>query len=223
MFPIIGPANNYSVQTQEGEATLDQHGIARVLNYQNTFSSQTSATYVMKYEKNSQYKNPKHNNDSTRPENMFWPYSFKLTKTFNLTNKSLQINFQITRDDLMPFMFGYHPAFKLSDTMQEYIEINNKNVPLRDIMETGNEAYKIENCRNAILRTRDEKNVDVEVSTQGFDNLMLWAPSEHMVCIEPITHLPMPQKPINFNEIPSSKNSEFSVIIKPILESRVKC
>lgn len=186
MFPVIGPTdqNNFRVHTKNGDAIQDQHGMLREMEYILISSDEKNANFIKKYQKNSQIKNSKFPEKSTE-ENLFWPFDFSFEKNFELKNNILTINFVINSEKEMPFMLGYHPAFLLSNTGQETLISDDKSFTLREVNKAGSNAFPILNTDKIILKNTDKK--DLEITTNGFDNLMLWSEVDNMICIEPIT------------------------------------
>ena len=204
MFPIIGrtKANNYRVNTLKGNAIQDQHGILRELDY-NLFSfDENSATFIKNYSKNTHIRNSKFPEKSTE-EFIFWPYNFNFKKEFSLQNNILDIKFTLTSEKEMPFMLGYHPAFMLSDTNTETLICNGKKFTLQDVINAGADAYPLLNSDKITLKNKEKE--DLEITTKGFDNFMLWTEVYNMLCIEPITIYPVP-----FNEKLSEKEMHLS-------------
>jgi len=187
MFPIIGPTakNNFTVHTKRGDATQDQHGFLRELNYTLISSNEKAANFKKEYLKNTSVKNSKFPQKSTE-ENLSWPYDVSFEKNYNLQNDILTINFIITSEKGMPFMLGYHPAFLLSDTGSETLKTATKEINLNEIMEVGHNAFPVLNTDKITLKNTDKN--DVEITTKGFGNFMLWTEVNNMLCIEPITH-----------------------------------
>lgn len=195
MFPIIGPteANGFMVKTERGEAVQDQHGLLRELSYKVMSESDESVTYNKTYKKNTQVKNSKYPEKSTK-EMVFWPYDFSFTKIFNLTDDHLSIEFVIKGEKGMPFMLGYHPAFKLSGKNTESFVAGMKHMTLQDILDVGSIAFPALNTDEVSLIK--EEGYNIRLITKGFDNFMLWTEVPNMVCIEPITAYPYTGKNI---------------------------
>lgn len=189
MFPVIGPTNtnNYIVETPKGNAVQDQHGVLRELNYNLINSSINTAVFQKKYNSNNIVKNSKFPEKSSA-ENLHWPYSFCFEKSFELTNNSLKITFNIESEKGMPFMLGYHPAFKLNGNNTEIISASNNNITLQKIIDSGASAYPILNTTELTLIK--EKGSNINIKTSGFNNFMLWTEVPNMLCIEPITAYP---------------------------------
>ncbi|MCH3883808.1 aldose 1-epimerase [Tenacibaculum aquimarinum] len=186
MFPVIGPTvkNNYRVHTKNGIAILDQHGLLRELDYTLVSSNENSANFIKKYSKNTAIKNSKFPVKSNE-ENLFWPFDFSFEKNFKLENNVLKIEFIINSKKGMPFMLGYHPAFLLSNTGNEILESNETKITLKDVFKAGSNAFPILGTDKVTLKNIDKN--DLEITTKGFNNFMLWTEVDNMLCIEPIT------------------------------------
>jgi galactose mutarotase-like enzyme len=186
MFPIIGPTdkNNFRVHTQNGDAIQDQHGLLRELQYAFIYSDENSASFIKKYTKNTKIKNSKFPEKSSE-EYLFWTFDFTFEKKYLLENDILTINFIIISKKGMPFMLGYHPAFLLSDSGKETLESNNKKITLKDVYKAGSKAFPILNSEKITLKNIDKN--DLEITTKGFYNFMLWTEVNNMLCIEPIS------------------------------------
>jgi len=186
MFPIIGPIskNNFRVHTQKGDAIQDQHGMLRELDYNLVSSNENTAKYIKKYQKNTAIINSKFPKKSTEKK-LFWPFNFTFEKQYSLKNNTLKINFILTAEKGMPFMLGYHPAFLLSNTGAETVTVNDTKITLAEIYKAGHNAFPILNSDTLILENIDRNHL--KISTEGFDNFMLWTEVDNMLCIEPIT------------------------------------
>ncbi|MBS9461810.1 aldose 1-epimerase [Flagellimonas sp. 389] len=186
MFPIIGPVNeaNFNVQVSKGNATQDQHGILRELEYKLVSNTETSAVYKKEYKAGTPIKNSKYPEKSNK-QWLMWPFSFGFEKSFNLNREVLEVTFIITGERDMPFMLGYHPAFKLH-TDNPIIVAGEKEITLDEVLAVGNRALQVANCKSIILK--DKKSITIE--TEGFEHFMCWTEVNNMVCIEPITFYP---------------------------------
>lgn len=186
MFPIIGPASDagFRVQTPRGYAIQDQHGLLRELTYELLSQTATTAVFQKDYRAGTLINNSKYPDKSTEPQ-VAWPYDFKFTKTFEVKDNALQITFSISGEAGMPFMLGYHPAFKLY-TANPVIVANGKDISLAEVLAVGSRAFSILNCQTITLN--DEKQLTI--TTEGFNHFMLWTEVSNMVCIEPITFYP---------------------------------
>ncbi len=216
MFPIIGPteANNFNVVTERGIAKQDQHGILRELNYELKENSKNSARFEKIYVANTKVPNAKFPKKSTQAE-VFWPYNFQFSKTFLLTNEALHVHFDIVCEKGMPFMLGYHPAFKLSGENIELVQTTQKQITLQDILDVGDLALPFLYTNEINLVKKSGFNLKIE--TKGFDHFMCWTPVPDMLCIEPITKYPYTgEKQLNKEMFQISKGKEhFEVTITP--------
>ncbi|QLG46150.1 aldose epimerase family protein [Costertonia aggregata] len=186
MFPIIGPTNeaDFRVQTPKGKAVQDQHGLLREMEYSVQSKSETKAIFIKRYKAKTQVKNSKYPDRSTE-KLLSWPYDFSFGKIIELTLNGLQITFQVSGEKGMPFMLGYHPAFKLH-TKNPTVFANGKAISLKGILAVGNRAMPVLDCNELSLK---DKN-GIRLKTDGFRHFMLWTEVPNMVCLEPITFYP---------------------------------
>ena len=214
MFPIIGPTNeaNFRVTTPKGAAVQDQHGLLREMAYQLVSQTETKAIFRKQYVSGTPIRNSKYPSKSTE-EYLSWPYNFEFTKSFEILENGLRIQFKITAEEGMPFMLGYHPAFKLTSERAS-IKTAERTIALQEVLDVGSRALPVMNCNSLTL-------VDVGeliIKTEGFGNFMLWTEVPNMLCIEPITFYPyaVSQKKLHsgFQPVNRSENI-FSVIIQP--------
>ncbi|MCK5678816.1 MAG: aldose 1-epimerase [Flavobacteriaceae bacterium] len=189
MFPIIGPTfkNSNKVSTLKGYCIQDQHGFLRELKYDLLENSKTKAVFQKIYKANTKIKNSRFP-DKSNEEFIFWTYSFTFKKTFELDNNFLKIIFEIISDKGMPFMFGFHPAFKLSGNLDETIQVKNKRITIEDIIQKGSAAYPFFDVNEITLIKKEGQNIRIKI--KGFDNIMFWTEANNMVCLEPITQYP---------------------------------
>jgi len=186
MFPIIGPTAtaDFKVTTAKGEAVQDQHGLLREMEYELQFQSETQARFQKIYSAGSPVKNSKYPEKSTEAE-LSWPYDFRFEKHFELHEDGLEITFVISGEVGMPFMLGYHPAFKLHSE-NPLLNAGARRITPPEVLAVGSRALQVAECNEMVLR--DEKSLTIR--TQGFGHFMLWTEVPNMVCIEPITFYP---------------------------------
>lgn len=214
MFPIIGPtaAADYLVKTPRGNAVQDQHGILREMDYVLVEQSESKVIFQKCYIADTKIKNSKFP-DKSSVEILHWPYDFKFEKQFELSEDNLSITFKISGEKGMPFMLGYHPAFKIL-TEQPYIVTENRIVSLSEVLQVGNRALHLQNCESLVLQ--DSKGLSIK--TYGFGDFMLWTAVSNMICIEPITFYPyaVPQQDLDEGFMILEQNeAEFVVQIIP--------
>ena len=217
MFPVIGPteATNFMVTTPKGKAIQDQHGLLRELSYTLTESGENFAVFQKDYAANTLVKNSKFPEKSPE-EKLSWPYDFRFKKLYELTNDSLKITFEIEAEKGMPFMLGYHPAFKLSGDYSEICKTKSQEISLQKIKDGGSTAYPILNTQE--IKLIKNKGFNISIKTKGFGNFMLWTEVPNMLCVEPITAYPYTKGEPPLSEklfcISSGKDS-FEVVIAP--------
>ncbi|PKP14162.1 MAG: aldose epimerase [Bacteroidetes bacterium HGW-Bacteroidetes-3] len=189
MFPVIGPteANDFMVSTPKGDAIQDQHGLLRELTYNLMENGAHFAVFQKAYTVNSIVNNSKFPKKSPE-EKLSWPYGFRFKKGYELSNDSLKITFEIEAEKGMPFMLGYHPAFKLSGDYSEICKTKNQEVALQKIMDGGSTAFPVLNTDEISLVKNTGFNI--KIKTKGFNNFMLWTEVPNMLCVEPITAYP---------------------------------
>ncbi len=186
MFPIIGPTDKagFRVHVPKGNAIQDQHGLLRELSYTVEEKQDTLVRYVKEYAAGTVVENSKFPDRSTAPR-LIWPYSFKFKKTIRLTENSLKISFDVSGERDMPFMVGYHPAFKLRTTKAQ-VRTSVASYSLEEIIKAGNRAIEVPQQEELFL---EDEHI-IRIQTKGFGHFMLWSPSANMICVEPITFYP---------------------------------
>ncbi|MFO7673776.1 MAG: aldose 1-epimerase [Lutibacter sp.] len=224
MFPVIGPteATDFTISTPKGNAIQDQHGLLRELTYTLTESGENLAVFQKDYIANTLVKNSKFPEKSTK-ENLSWPYDFRFKKGYELSNESLKIAFEIEAKKGMPFMLGYHPAFKLSGDKSEICKTKAQEISLQKIMDGGSTAFPVLNTQE--IKLIKNKGFNISIKTKGFDNFMLWTEVPNMLCIEPITAYPYTEGEPPLSEklfyLSSGKDS-FEVVITPFKDTLIK-
>ena len=186
MFPIIGPTADagFRVHVPRGNAIMDQHGLLRELEYELLENTDTKARFRKNYPRGTVVMNSKFPDRSTVPR-LIWPFEFQFEKHFSLTDKGLKITFIVSGERDMPFMLGYHPAFRLS-LEKPGIETDEQVISLQEVLDVGSRALEVADCDAITLR--DQR--DLRLETEGFGHFMLWTEVSNMVCIEPITFYP---------------------------------
>lgn len=215
MFPIVGPtaANNFKINTKKGTNLQDQHGLLRELKYALLKNEEHSVSLQKKYKAGKNIKNSKFPDRSSQ-EDLVWLYNFTFTKSFELTNDSLTVHFEFQTEKGMPFMLGYHPAFKLSSTVSEVFKWKEEQIGLKEIIEGGHSAFPVLNTQE--IHLLKEEGYNLKIKTINFDNFMIWSPTPNMVCIEPITQYPEKLQMYSEKNMRSSSGDEkFLVEIIP--------
>ena len=195
MFPIIGPTAEagFRVHVPRGNAILDQHGLLRELDYEVIHQTETEARFRKTYRAGTVVMNSKFPDRSTA-QRLIWPFEFQFEKHFLLTESDLRISFAISGEKDMPYMLGYHPAFKLHSE-NPIIVAGERTIDLQEVLDVGSRALEVSDCESILLK--DEKELRIE--TKGFGHFMLWTEVPGMICIEPITYYPysLPQSELH--------------------------
>jgi galactose mutarotase-like enzyme len=186
MFPIIGPTAeaSYRVQVPRGNAIQDQHGLLRDMEYTRIQQNTTTAIYLKDYQAGTPVENAKYP-DRSAARLLIWPYSFRFKKTFELKNDGLSIQFSLRGEKDMPYMLGYHPAFKLYGK-SAHVKAGDQIISLQEVLEAGSRALRVKGM--AELELEDVRSL--RISTKGFQDFMLWTEVPNMLCIEPVTFYP---------------------------------
>ena len=216
MFPIIGPTAEagFRVHVPRGNAILDQHGLLRELEYKVIEHSNSEIILRKEYKAGTVVLNSKFPERSTA-QRLIWPFEFQFEKRVQLTGKGLIISFKVTGEKDMPFMLGYHPAFKIH-TEEPGIIVHDRVISLEEVLEAGSRALEVENCNEIVLKDKR----DLKIETEGFGHFMLWTEVSGMLCIEPITFYPYNLSQSELHEgfmYLDTEEKEFTVkIIPPI-------
>ncbi|HMB64585.1 MAG TPA: hypothetical protein VKN36_16010 [Eudoraea sp.] len=186
MFPVIGPTADagFRVQVTRGNAVQDQHGLLREMVYKEVSSSDTQAVFLKQYKAGTVLENSKYPEKSTA-RFLIWPFDFQFLKTYTLSDQGLEITFSVSGEKDMPFMIGYHPAFKLYSE-SPVITTPGRNITLPEVREVGSRALEVPDCDHILLKDKKE----LSIKTEGFRHFMLWTEVTNMVCIEPISFYP---------------------------------
>ncbi len=218
MFPIIGPteAAGYRVQVPKGNAVQDQHGHLRELRYHLNAQEKHSAIYTKEYQAGTLVSNSKYPKRSKAPK-LIWPFNFRFEKKFYLGDEGLKITFTVSGERDMPYMLGYHPAFRLRLPDARVVG-GGKSVRLAEVMAAGDKALEIPETDSLVLE--DEKRIGV--STRGFGSFMLWSPSPNMICVEPVTFYPYAVEQTSLHEgfrFLHQEDVEFEVSLIPNIKT----
>lgn len=216
MFPIIGPtaAADYRVRVGDNSVVLDQHGLLREFGYTHLDSDNELSIWIKKYKAYDELANSKYPENS--PETVqFWPYDFEFLKSFGFDDRGLVIRFEIIADPMMPFMLGYHPAFRLNPDYVTRIESGSGQISLSEVLDAGSRALAIKQANRVVLH--NQRSVVLE--TEGFSHFMCWTEVPEMVCVEPITFYPYGVDQKNLHEgfqLMGTELREFITRIYPI-------
>ncbi len=186
MFPVIGPTAQtaYRVQVPKGNAIQDQHGLLRELEYTPEEQSDTHVLLVKEYVAGTPVPNSKFPERSTA-RLLIWPYSFRFEKRVELHSDTLHVSFKIRGDRDMPYMLGYHPAFRITGPGAR-VKTCHGEVSIEEVMAAGDRALEVADCDSLVL----QQDRPIRISCRGFGHFMLWSPDPGMLCMEPVTFYP---------------------------------
>jgi galactose mutarotase-like enzyme len=214
MFPIIGPTKEagFQVQVPRGSALLDQHGHLREMAYECSENTETKAVFKKVYQAGTPIKNSKYPEKSSR-QWLVWPYSFVFEKHFELQDNQLTIDFVIDGEKDMPYMLGYHPAFRLI-TENPAVQIGEKKIGLEEVLAVGSRAMEVPETDHLLLH--DERSLAIR--TEGFGHFMLWTEVNNMICVEPISFYPyaVNQRKLHEGFQYLQGVSKFRVVLSPV-------
>jgi galactose mutarotase-like enzyme len=200
-FPIFGSAADSKVKINELEFYLEQHGISRHTK-NNPFvpkarNRKKTITLVQEYDGHD-VANPKYSEGNGHPKYLNWiPY--RLEKKFTLNDKELVCELALTNisDIEMPYMIGWHPAFKLQGKIESGIFLTcTGQISLKEVVEASERpersAYFAQKT-NSVTYIDNVSRRGINVSSKDFgDCVMLWTPGKDagMFCIEHTSRLP---------------------------------
>ena len=226
MFPIVGPAKEFCVNVDESSFSQDQHGVARILTFDEKKTSDKSICLTQTHDGKTLINNPKYLPSNKRPKNLEWPFAYTLEKQINLSDDKVIVTLTLINqsNEDMPYMLGWHPAFRvLGDDDNLFETDNGKQFNLNDILTASIDGAYILEGINSIKYTNRKTGRGVELLAKDFGNMMLWSPGKDagMFCTEPVTHLPdFAERNFlfhnnHFNLLKPSDKKTYSVTIHP--------
>jgi len=216
MFPVVGPVSQKKGALDD---CLDQHGLSRALEWKQHLSKNNWVVLRQKYRAGEKVENPKYSKGSSRLENMSWQYDFSITKEIIVSPKKLRVNFLLLNDSAknMHYQFGWHPAFRMQPDWEVYVKDETYSFQEIAAISSKEGALKISDVSDVMYVHKNGKEGFL-VETKGFGNMMLWSPNQEseMLCIEPVTHLPLGEglSKSYCHILPSKELVEFSVKIE---------
>ena len=234
-YPIFGQADKQEVKVGEKVFSLEQHGISRHTK-ENSFlpnnqEKNNILTLVQRYD-GRDINNPKYKPNNGHPEHLNW-FPYTLEKTFELTNEGLVCQLKLTNDsDIdMPYMIGWHPAFKVLGNVDEGEFLNDSGICITTLEEVifrsiipPEEALTVKGINSVTYRNKITGQ-GVKVSSNDFsNNIMLWSPGYDtgMLCIEHTSQLPVYdgqkyfEEPNKFESFAPGENKTYSIMVQPL-------
>ena len=127
LFPICGALLEGKYTYSGREYKLEKHGFAKLYDFKPLESSDTSLTLVLE------------SNDQTM---LSYPFEFSLTAKYMLEDNRLSVTFTLDNKGarIMPYMFGWHPAFTLGgndEICSFYVDFGNTKELARHTLQNG--------------------------------------------------------------------------------------
>lgn len=183
LFPIVGSTFDKQIHLFGETFTMGNHGFARHRVFRIDQHHESSITLVLE------------SDESTLAQ---YPFAFRLAVTTTLKGRSVHIEYVITNHDPkpMPFSFGLHPAFALSDPNNALIEFPKAErsplIPTDQTQLRMDDAFFDEH-KTFLLTDPQSPYVDliqpetrIRVSCAGYRWLAFWKkPQAKFLCIEP--------------------------------------
>jgi len=194
-FPVFGPVNDFRVLVRGGEFPMDQHGIARLIPFEVEKQVRDGVSLVQRFNGGSMLENPRYHLSRGEPKYLKWPFSYSIKKEVCLRNDGkVAVDFTLENrtSDSMPFMFGWHPGFRIwGDAEDCIVGTGNAAYGLDDIVRAPKGVVKFEGTDFLIYGNKKTSRA-VNVATHGFGNFVVCCKGEHtgMLFIEPVTDLP---------------------------------
>ena len=207
LFPCCGRSENEKVFLEGKEYPMPIHGIAHTSPWcVKEFSEENCSRITLEFKAD----------DFTRK---YYPYEFKVTYTYELKGNKLTVrqNYKNEGNKDMPFGFGFHPYFNISDV--ENVEVDVKaEVGINCV--TGEKEPVINpvvlprepmvhraflGAKDRVVSRDNKTGNQIEVNFDEYcANLILWSITENnFLCIEP------------WNDMPNALNTGAKNTLKP--------
>jgi len=183
LFPIIGSTFDKEIHLFGETYTMGNHGFARHRVFKEVRATETTVTFALE------------SDESTLAQ---YPFHFSLEVTTSLKGRSVHLDYVITnRDDqAMPFSFGLHPAFALSDPDSGVIEFAKaEHSPLipQDHTQLRMDDAFFDQHKTFLITDPQSTHVDliqaeyrVRVNFKGYPWVAFWKKANaKFICIEP--------------------------------------
>ena len=127
LFPVCGALLNSKYAYKGREYKMDKHGFAKLYDFDMAEADDTSLTLVLK------------SNEQTLD---IYPFEFVLTARYEINGNVLTASYTVSNDgkQIMPYMFGWHPAFTLGGNREInsfYVEFDGKKQLSRHTLQHG--------------------------------------------------------------------------------------
>jgi galactose mutarotase-like enzyme len=183
LFPIVGSTFDKLIHLFGETTTMGNHGFARHRVFKIVDQHETSLTLALE------------SDESTLAQ---YPFAFTLSVTTSLKGRSVHLDYVITNRDEkpMPFSFGLHPAFALSDPNGGIIEFPkaehhplipqpNTRITMDDVFFDEHKTFLITQPQSPYVDLI-QPDYRVRVSCEGYPWLAFWKKANaKFLCIEP--------------------------------------
>jgi galactose mutarotase-like enzyme len=198
LFPIVGRLKNDSYTFNGKTYQLPRHGFARNMEF--TFDKKSDSQVIFEL-------------NETEETKAIYPFSFKLLMAYTLMENELVIEYFVRNqsDEVLPFSIGAHPAFAISDKLENYslefnaidtfethhlenesfngkttlVDTKNNAIALNfTLFEKDALVFKQLNSNEVILKNKDK--AILKVNYDHFPYLGIWTKQNApFLCIEP--------------------------------------
>jgi galactose mutarotase-like enzyme len=198
LFPIVGRLKNDSYSFNGKTYQLPRHGFARNMEF--SFDKKSDSQVIFEL-------------NETEETKAIYPFSFKLLMAYTLMENELVIEYFVRNqsDEVLPFSIGAHPAFAISDKLENYTlqfnaadifethHLENESfIGKTTLVDTKNNAialnyalfekdalvFKQLNSNEVILKNNDK--AILKVNYDHFPYLGIWTKKNApFLCIEP--------------------------------------
>lgn len=182
MFPLVGPARNGHVLVDDDSFPMGQHGIVRHLAFTCIEQSEAGAAFSLSHD-----GGPVRSTNDAAAQYV-WPYPFTMVKRYRLEGNRLHCLIEVTNKSAtdMPYMLGWHPAFRLVGVGGQVVTIE-KEYTLDAVKSASNHGALLLHERTVAYRSSEPNRRTVQL-TADFGSTMVWSPgTAPMLCIEPVT------------------------------------
>lgn len=198
LFPFVGRLRNFEYQYNGKKYIIEQHGFARDLLFNLVESSENKAIFELKEDHYTLQR---------------YPFLFAFRVIYELNGNKLTMGFEMknTGNSTLPFSFGAHPAFQISEPGEVYLQFESDRNPMSWILKDnfistktravtdGKGTLEITNdtflddalifknlISNWVKLISPKDNIVLKVHLNGWPYLGIWAkPGASFVCIEP--------------------------------------
>ena len=207
LFPVCGALRDDRYVLDGTEYEMPKHGFAKSLDFEVEYHDGNSAVLLA---------------EATETTRRFFPFSFQLRVTYQLTGRKIRVTYDILNQDDKTawFAIGAHEGWSLPGGLSEYrlvfpqeeqfqnrvlaaggltteawetIAPAGNSLPLSpELFAPGTLVFDRLRSRSCVLCRRDGCRA-VRVSFEDFRNLLIWTvPGSKFVCLEPWSALPDP-------------------------------